>query len=748
MDPGTADDSFYALVGQSSPAVILTKLYPPAARQELLPRERLLGRLRDGASARLTLLAAPAGSGKTSLLARWYEAEHVERLFIWVSVDPGDDDPIVLWSHVLEGLRRANLSLSNPPSTALPGAAGITVALLPRLVNSLSGAGPVVLVFDDFHRLSPGPARDSVGWFLEHVPPNVQLVVTTRTEPPFPLASLRAHGELAELRGDDLRFTHEEAVELLNDRHGLDLSSEDVEVLMQRTEGWAAGMYLATFSLERSKDRHAFLLRFGATNRHVLDFLSDEVLASHEPEMLELMLGCSILERFNAPLCDFVLEREGSSDRLTELSRSNLFLVPLDEEMGWYRFHRLFAALLSVELERREPGGATRLHRRAFQWHLENGTLDEAIGHALDAEAFREAAELITRTWPLYANTFRYASAISWVRRLPEELRCNDVRVRLATAWLLSLSARRREAAAEIAAVERLAPGYEGALPDGFSSVESSLTLLRAIFPWGDTRLQLEHALRAAEMEGQSSPLRPVACWAVGWCLYFDGRFEEADRWLEEAAEKAPAEEQWRIAGSANAYRSLVAGERGLLDQQTLHAEQAEQLGREYGLNDIDGEIQMAVGISLVARGRPEEALPRLNAGVEALRTFGQPIYLAHALLKQASVLKSQGLRAEYDAAIAEARSLVDSYPDLAVLAPRLDELEGATRAAAVNDELTERELTVLRLMRGTLSERDIGRELYVSYNTIHSHVRSIYLKLGVSSRRDALAIARTRGLL
>ena len=733
----------------SGPWVLLTKLQPPPVREQMLVRERLLDRLTDGSRARLTLVAGPAGSGKTTLLAEWFGAERVDKPAAWLTLDRADNDPVVLWSHVIEGLRRADSTLTEFPQPALLGGVPITATVLPGLVNVLSEQGPTVLVLDDFHRVSAGPARDSVGWFLERVPTNVQLVISTRTEPPFALSSLRAHGELLELRVDDLRFTREEAAALLNDRLGLDLPAEDIDLLVERTEGWPAGVYLATFSLARVDDQHAFLLRFGGTNRHVVDFLSDEVLASHESTMLELMLGASILERFTGPLCDFVLERERSADMLAELARSNLFVVRLDEELGWYRFHHVFSQLLRIELERRDPGRAAKLHRRASLWHVDWGTREEAIEHALDGGAFVEAADLISSSYPVFGNTGRLASVLSWLQRLPDEQRHHDVRLRLAAAWLLSLSGRAEEAQVEIAAAERLAPRHDGALPDGFSSVESSLSLWRAIYAPGDVHQKLEMAVEAAGLERPGSPWRPVACWTAGRHLYFSGMLEEADPWLEEAAAQAPVAQQWIVAGSALAYRSLVAGERGLIDQQVLLAEQADEIGRRYGLADVTAGIHLAVGMSLAARGKDDEALPRLETGVATLRIFGQPSYLVRGLLQEAAVLKRMGQRERFAAVIAEARQLLKIHPDLAFLSSRIDTLQRrSAETPSADDELSERELTVLRLLRGDLTQREIGRELCLSHNTVHSHVRSIYRKLGASSRGDAVAIARTRGLL
>ena len=359
-----------------------------------------------------------------------------------------------------------------------------------------------------------------------------------------------------------------------------------------------------------------------------------------------------------------------------------------------------------------------------------------------------EAADLISESWPSYMQAFRFESVISWLARFPENLRLRDARLLTAAAWCQSHAGRRIEAAAAIASLEQLPSHPEGPLPDGFSSVESSLALLRAIFTWGDIRLATANAHRAAELEGPDSPWRSAACLAVGMSLYFGGKPVEADSWLEEAAALAASTEQWLTAGPALAYRSLAAGDRGLIDQQTRLAEQAAEIARQHGLAEINAEIYVAVGMSLLARGRDDEAWPELAAGVSRLRNFGDPVYLVYALVQQATALKEFGQHEGCAAAVAEARAMIEPYPDLAIFSDRLDELERtpATTAPA-GGELSERERTVLRLLSGPLSEKEIGNELFVSQNTVHSHVRSIYRKLGVSSRSDAVARARTLDL-
>ena len=344
--------------GGEQAILVATKLHPPAVREQSIRRERLLERLRSGSDRRLTLVACPAGFGKTTLLAAWRDAEAARKPVAWLTLDEGDNDPVVLWSHAIGALRQASPAVAGSVS-ADTVVAPVVEVVLPGLVNELDGQGEMALILDDYHRLSSVAARASVRWFIEHAPPQFQLVLATRTEPNLPVATLRAHGELLELRADDLRFTSEEADAFLNGRLGLDLTPEDVDALVGKTEGWPAGLYLAALSLAPAADRHAFVRTFGGSNRHVVDFLVTEVLEAHDPPAQALMLRASILERLSGPLCDAVMEQEGSAAMLEALSRSNLFLVPLDDEAGWYRFHHVFAQLLRVELERRQPGLAS-----------------------------------------------------------------------------------------------------------------------------------------------------------------------------------------------------------------------------------------------------------------------------------------------------------------------------------------------------------------------------------------------------
>ena len=730
------------------PMLIATKLRPPAIRDQVVPRERLLEQLRAGSDPALTLVICPAGFGKTTLLAAWYQAETARRPVAWLTLDEADNDPVVLWSYVIEALRRVCPAVSLPAIPQLAEAACVTDVVLPRLVNELNGQGEVVLILDDFHRLS-GAALDSVAWFIEQAPSGLRLVLSTRVEPILPLALLRARGELIELRLGDLRFTPGETDEFLNGRLGLGLERQDVEALVDRTEGWPAGLYLAALSLSRDADRHDFVTRFGTSpSRHVNDFLEAEVLQAHDPPTQALMLRSSILGRLCGPLCDAVLEQQDSAVMLDELARTNLFLVPLGDQGGWYRFHPLFAQLLRRELGRRAPGVVPALHRRAYSWHRDHGTAEEAIYHAIEAGEYAAAAELVEASWGKYRNNGGYSTVLGWLGRFPDEILAGDIRLLLVEAWVLTWGARRKQAARAIAAAERLSDSGAGPLPDGFSSVEASLTTLRAAFPWGDASAQLEYGLRAAKLEGPGSPWRPMACWAVGMGLYLHGEFGAADRWFAESLMLAPASGRWLEAGSSMACRSLIAGEQARPDDQRLLAETAVALIHEHGVEDTCGEGWLALGASLAVQGRPEEALPPIERAIAILRSAGQPTGLAMALLRQVPVLRAVGQRERAEAAIAEAKSVIASCPDPGILADQLTAVKRSPRPAArPGQDLTERERTVLRLLKSGLHEREIGDELYVSRNTVHSHIQSIYRKLAVSTRAEAVERTRELGL-
>ena len=731
------------------PILLATKVRPPRPQVQTLLRERLLAKLQDGAGHKVTLVAAPAGFGKTTLLASWHELESARNPVGWLTVEERDNDPVVLWSYVIEALRHARPGFESTAKPEVVGSASILDAVLPRLINELDEQGDLTLILDDYHRLPRGATRDSVTWFIEHAPTSLHVVVSTRREPALNVAALRAHGELWEVRAEDLRFSSEEAEEFLNARLGLDLAPEDVGALVHRTEGWPAGLYLAALSAAGAKDRHTFVEEFGASNRHVVELLSREVIDTQTPRMRDLMLRSSILEHLNGSLCDALTGQEGSASMLDELARTNLFLFPLYDGRDWFRFHGLFAELLRVELERREPQLVPTLHRRASRWYYDHAMLDQAIEHAIAAGSFAEAAEIIEACWIVYVNDCKFASVLAWLALFPGEVLQADARLLLVKAWVLSISGKADDASRILPMVEAMGELGEGPLPDGLSSIGSSLTLLRAVFPSGDVSSQRANGLRAAELEGLDSPWRSVACWAVGAGSYYQGSLDEADRWLAEAYALAPASEQWVVAGSALAYRSLIAGDQGRGEEQQRLAEEATAFASEHDIVEIDGEIPVALGASLAASGQLEAALALLDDGLAVGRAWGQPIEVAHVLLRLIPVLRDLGHGRRAASALLEAREIVGGCPDPGVLRGWLAKVEPSAHHTVIEgDELSQKERRVLQFLSGSLTESEIGSELFLSRNTVHTHVRSIYRKLGASSRAEALQRARQLGLL
>jgi LuxR family maltose regulon positive regulatory protein len=435
-----------------------------------------------------------------------------------------------------------------------------------------------------------------------------------------------------------------------------------------------------------------------------------------------------------------VLGESTAARTLEELARTNLFLLALDDRGRWFRFHHLFAQILRVELSKREPRLAPELHRRAYEWHGEFGTTDEAIHHAVQAKAFPEASTLLTETWVHYANAGRIESVNEWLVHVPDD---GDQRLLLAKAWVSAL--RGREADMRVAATRARALGGldDGPLPDGFVSVDSSLSVLEATFGWGDVSAILTHGARSERLEPKDSPWRPVITWALGWAHYCNGDLDEAERWLKETTEIAPAAEQWIVGVAAIADLSLIAGMRGRRAEQLRLAQEAVEVTRTVGLLDAveDGEVHTAYGVALAAHGRAEEALSSLEKGVFLRRLWAQKLDLVDGLTALAATVAELGDRERAAALFDEAQEIAGQCTDPGVLPERVAAARKAARLDRVPgaEELSERELTVLRHLAGDLSEREIAAELYLSFNTVHSHVKSIYRKLGVSSRAEAV---------
>jgi LuxR family transcriptional regulator, maltose regulon positive regulatory protein len=431
-DPPVADP---AGVAMSGPDVLLaTKLHVPRPQPGFVARPRLVQALGEGLAWGRVLVCAPAGSGKTALLADW--ARGGRRQVAWLSLDADDNDPARFWRYAVAALDRARPGLAGRVGPQPPGSSqGLVTALINELGADPGGDG-LVLVLDDYHLVDSGPVHESVAYLLANLPPGLQVVVSGRADPPLPLARLRARGQLAELRAADLRFTGQEATALLGETAGPGLPEAAVAALVDRTEGWAAGLQLAGLSLRGQPDAAGFVAAFTGSHRFVLDYLTDEVLERQGEQVREFLLETSVLDRLSGELCDAVTGRTGSQAMLQQVERAGLFLVPLDEVRRWWRYHHLFADLLRTRLQRDQPGRVRELHHNAAAWSDEHGLADDAVRHALAAGDAAWAARLIERHVDAMLDLTEQATLQRRLETLPAELVRSRPRLLLVQTWI------------------------------------------------------------------------------------------------------------------------------------------------------------------------------------------------------------------------------------------------------------------------------------------------------------------------
>jgi LuxR family transcriptional regulator, maltose regulon positive regulatory protein len=737
--------------------LVASKLVAPASRAGLLPRSSLQSLLGGSLQGKLCLVEAPAGFGKTTLLAQWQAAAGGGRV-AWVSLDDGDNDPTRFWVYVVEALRTVEPGVGTAALAALVRpSTDLYRAVLPGLLNDLHAVGStLVLVLDDYHLITNPTCHQTLTFFLDHLSAGVHVALSGRTDPPLPLARMRARGEMAEIRVADLQFTDEEAIALLNTSMGLQLTAEDVERLAERTEGWAAGLDLAGLSLRGRQDPSAFIAAFHGDNRHVADFLAADVLARQPSQITTFLLRTSVLRRLSGALCDAMLETKGSSGRLEELERSNLFLVPLDDRREWYRYQQLFGELLRLELASREPGLVPVLHRRAAAWYRAAGDADEAIYHATAAGEFGEAGEFIASHWLAYWRRGRRATVARWLEGLPEEAITADPPVAFVAAWIGGFSgASRQECERWLTMVEDAS--WKGRLPEGITSLAFGAALTRAAVLFDDVGRAVRAARRALELAGpRPSPFWWMAQAALGHALYLSGRLAEARPPLEEVVARASAAEQPYAVLTGLAVLSLLAGDEDDDQTATSLAARAATIADAQGLSaePLCGIVHTALGRAMTREGNHTKAQEQLEWALQLFGIESMAVHRAHVLLLLATVHHGRRDLPGARTLLRRAQELVEQLADPGAL-PAL--LERTTRMLGsapprwrveMATSLTERELVVLRLLPTRLSTPEISQELHLSVNTVRSQVQAIYRKLDVSSRAEAVTQARQLGLL
>lgn len=612
-----------------STAVLATKLYIPQPRAQLIQRSRLLERLNDGLHSKLILISAPVGFGKTTLVSHW--VAQCNTPIAWLSLDEGDSDPTRFLTYLITALQPIAPNIDGGLLAALQaGQPPPTEWVLTALLNAFSGVSEdVVLVLDDYHLIDSKLVDHALTFFLEHLPAPMHVVIVTREDPNLPLARLRASHQLTELRATDLRFTPHETAEFLHQMTDAQLSSSELAVLETRTEGWVAGLQLAVLSMRDHHDVPGFIREFAGDDRYIVDYLAAEVLRRQPEAMRRFLLETSIVERLNGSLCDAITDGSGGAAQLETLQRGNFFLIALDDKRHWYRYHQLFADVLSLHLQTERTDQVAVLHQRASRWYEVNGSPSEAIQHALAATDLVRAADLIERAVPDLRRNRQEQRVLAWLERLPNELvqhrpvlsvhfagallssgRLEGVEVRLRDAerWVSSAAATGADSeAAGMVVVDQ----------NEFRSLAGSIAVFRAAhaLSLGDVGGCVQHAQRALErLPEDNHHGRGAAAGLLGLAHWTRGDLEAAQDSYAECGTRL-----LRIGHTSDAIGiSLALADihivQGRLRDAAKIYERGLQLAHQQGGLSLRGAADMHVGFSDLERERND-----LNAAMQRL---------------------------------------------------------------------------------------------------------------------------------
>ena len=650
--------------------LLATKLHVPWPRPGVVPRPRLAQQLDEGLGQGLVLVCAPAGYGKTVLLAEW--AQHGPQPAAWLSLDPGDNDPARFWRHAIAALDRIRPGIGERVAPLLgPPAPQSFDELVTALINELAqpGADHVRLVLDDYHAITAQPVHTSLEFLLEHRPPGLDLTLASRSDPPLSLARLRARGQLTELRAADLRFTPGEAAALLQQiAIGHVLPDAVVTALASRTEGWAAGLQLAALSLRGQSDVAGFVAAFTGSHRYVLDYLAEEVLERQPARVRTFLLETSVLERLSGALCDAVTGRPGSQALLEQIEREGLFLVPLDEVRGWWRYHHLFADLLRARLGQ-QPGQAAELHRRAAAWYEEQGLADDAIRHAAAAGEMLQTARLIERHFDrVYSLRGEGATIQRWMSALPPDLVWSRPRLLLAQAQVTATSGRLDEVEPLLEAAERVTAsvaeepfeptvGRAGSL---LVNIPAHIALHRSYLAQfrGDAEGTAAFAGQAlAELHPGEWMLNSTIHGFLAVAEWLRGQLAEAERAFVSSLAGWQETDQLTVTVWAAYSLAQVQRGRGRLDAAARTSQRALDVTEVPGRRAQPAAGLGHIGLAEVAYQRDEldSALRHVSEGIPQCRQWVYVLPLASGLVTLAWVRQSTGDPAGAMAAMSEA---------------------------------------------------------------------------------------------
>jgi LuxR family transcriptional regulator, maltose regulon positive regulatory protein len=774
--------------------LLKTKLMTPPLRSNLVSRPCLIEKLNNGLSGQLTLISAPAGFGKTTLVSEWFyqwtreidyrlnkeliPSSPIQRSLkiAWLSLDEDDNDPIRFLAYLAEamdvlkqGAGEIIQSLLQSPQAQPPKE--ILISLINFLREELDEDQPpktrYALVLDDYHVIKAEPIHEAVAYLLDHQPFWLHLTILTRIDPPLPIPRLRSRRQLTEVRASDLRFSFDEAAAFLGQVMGLEVSPQDVAALEARTEGWIAGLQMAALSMQGSMDIPGFIKTFSGSHRFIIDYLMEEIYNHQPPQIQDFLLRTSFLDRLSGPLCDAVLCGELSAQRepkqftsaqqiLEYLEHANLFLHPMDEERNWYRYHHLFATLLGQRLRLTWPDEIPGLFQKASSWSAAHGTIDEAIKYAQAANDNQTAADLVEDNALGLLNIGSLSTLSGWLGKLPDEIILGRPWLSVFLGWTLLLTGKFDDIERYLAAAEE-GQIYLKDRDDLCGHIAAIRAYKLAVQEEADQALrQANDALNLLPEDALS--VRSVVAFVLGGIHYLRRDFPNALEAMIEASRIGERAGNIHLAVQAlSAAGDLLRYQGNLTEAEKIYEQALKSgTGRSGHPLPIAASVYSSMAELHLTRKDLESARPYAMTGVELARQWGNVDSLASSYL-------ALGYIAQMEENFTEAQQVLDELKRLIAvhrLSPGFVERISAYEAISLQgrpvaddrgfliDPLTDRELEVLRMMAKGCSNPEIAADLIVALGTVKAHTSSIYRKLDARSRTEAVIKAGALGLL
>ncbi len=738
-----------------APPLVEAKITAPRLRLGFVDRPRITKALDAGVDVELTVIEAPAGYGKTTAVRQWSATQ--DAALVWVTLDAVDDDPNRMWWYVATAIDRIRPGLAGPALRRLGVAGGVIEHAVDEVMSAIGRyARPVILVLDDLHTVGDAECLAAIDHALLNVPENLRVIISTRVDPEIGLPRLRASRQLIELRANDLAFSTSEAHALLVDGLGIELSPDEVHGLVERTEGWPVALVLAGVWLRGLDDPAGAVSRFGGDQRFVADYLSTEVLAAFDEDHRAFLEHVAVLGQFTPELCDAVLDRSDSAERLDELEHAHLFVSSL-ERGDWFRIHPLFAEYATAHLEASDPGATSRIHLRAAIWLREQSRPFEAIAHAAAADEHELVAVLLAEEHASLIRTGAGRTLLRWARTLPDDVLIAhpEVAVSAAVSCVIS-NGGTMELRRYLGVIDRVLAAEEPGAGNGYVGSMARIARVLAV-EGGVERATADGRLAVELTEAGLDELVTGALGTYARAAYFAGDLNEARGMALRALEHPEITRRTPSLIHALATLALVAVEEGRPSSARTHAEQAKEAVGHLGSSRswIGANVSVAMGVVLTAEGDVATAERELATAERFFRDDVPTIHHTWLLVLLARVRTRRGRLDRATEALHLARDALAELPDAGIVPGLADEVErelvAATERAEADDAVeapSGAELAVLRLIAEDLSIREISEHLFVSENTVRSHRRALYKKLGVHSRDEAIARAEALDLL